>query len=190
MRVFIALDLTSEARREIEKFLKRLEKKHWKVKWEKPEKVHLTLAFLGSIKEEKLDLIKKTCQQVTKVTASFIVSFKGFGCFPDFDFPRLVWLGLKGDLKSLASLQKKLRDQLKDLGFKTEKRPFKPHLTLGRIKRARVRERREIGRQIKALRKIDFKSQWLVDKLVLYESKCLPEGSVYKKIKEFTFGNL
>lgn len=185
MRVFVALDLSSEARREIEKFLKRLEKKHWKVKWEKPEKIHLTLAFLGSIKEEKLELVKEACQQVTKVTISFIVSFKGLGCFPDFDFPRIIWLGLKGDLKSLVELQKRLKDKLGRLGFETEKRPFEPHLTLGRIKRARVRERREIGRQIKGMRKMDFQNQWLINKIVLYESQCLAEGSVYKKIGEF-----
>jgi len=187
MRVFIAFHLSNEPRKEIEKLLKKLQKKHWKVKWERIEKVHLTLFFLGSIRKEKLDLLKKVCRQATKETEVFTVSFKGLGCFPDFDFPRIIWLGLKGDLKSLANLQKNFKRQLRDLGFKTEKRAFKSHLTLGRIKGARARERREIGRQIKGLRIIDFKTPWLVNKIVLYESRCLAEGSVYKKLAEFIF---
>lgn len=187
MRIFIALDLTTEARKEIEKPLKNLGKKHWKVKWEKPEKVHLTLAFFAHLDEEKLSCLKEICKKVSDDTASFKISFKGLGCFPDFDWPRIVWLGLKGDLKSLAALQQKLREGLKESDFKVEKRPFKPHLTLGRIKRAKARERREIGRQIKGMRKIDFKSEWPVDKLMIYESKCLAEGSVYRKLAEFLF---
>lgn len=187
MRVFVALDLTPEARKEIEKLLKNLAKKYWKVKWEKSEKVHITLAFFAHLDEEKLALLKEVCQKIAENLTAFALSFKGLGCFPDFDWPRIIWLGLKGDLKSLAGLEQKLRERLKESGFETEKRPFHPHITLGRIKRARGRERREIGRQIKGLRKLDFKSQWLVDKLVIYESKCLAEGSVYRKIKEFSF---
>ena len=187
MRVFVAIDLTSEARREIAKFLKNLSKKHWKVKWEKSEKVHITLAFFAHLDEEKLALLKEVCKKVASKTSPFALSFKGLGCFPDFDWPRIIWLGLRGDLKSLVALQQKLRERLKESGFETEKRPFHPHITLGRIKRARGKERREIGRQIKALRKIDFKSQWLIDRIVIYESECLPEGSVYKKIEGFSF---
>lgn len=215
MRVFVGFDLTSEPRREIEKLLKKLQKKHWKVKWEKPEKIHLTLAFLGNIKEKQLDLVRKACQEAVRILKQdpdfhqddgggpvqsdkkIILSFKGLGCFPDYEWPRIIWLGLKGDLKSLASLQKNLRDRLENLGFKTEKRSFEPHLTLGRIKKARARERREIGRQIKGMRKIDFKSQWLVDGMVIYESKpgtrilargkCLAGGYVYRKVAEIPF---
>lgn len=189
MRIFIGVDLTAEPKREIEKLLKNLEKKHWKVEWETLEKLHLTLVFLGEISKEKLEMVERACRKVASELKPFIVFFKGLGCFPDFDFPRIIWIGLKGDLKSLAFIQKSLEKDLKDSGFDIKQRPFYPHLTLGRIKNARSRERREIGRQVKALREIDFKSQWLIEKIGLYESICFKEGSVYRKLKEASFSS-
>ena len=194
MRIFIGIPLSKEVEREVEKLYKSLKKKHWKVKWEPIHKIHLTLAFLGNIKNKKsktkntnlkteklqsVGIIKAAVEDVCQSLQSIKVEFKGLGCFPDYDWPRIIWLGLKGDLKSLSFLQKKIRENLKKAGFDFDERPFRAHLTLGRIKRARAKERREIGRQIKKMQKMDFKKEWVIDKVVVYESKCLPKGSKY-----------
>jgi len=182
MRVFISVDLDQPARREIEKLLEILEKKHWKVKWEKPEKLHITLAFLGEIDQSQTSKLKSQIQSLN--VKPFVISFKGLGCFPDYEWPRIIWLGLKGDLKSLAALQKNVQEKLVQSGFKPDIKPFIPHITIGRIKQARAGERHEIARQIRALAKMEFKGEWRVDRVVIYESQTLPEGSVYKKLVE------
>lgn len=187
MRVFVAVDISDETKREIEKILKVLEKKHWPVKWEKPEKLHQTLAFLGSIEEDKLNLVKNACQVALEDIKPFVVSFKGLGCFPSFNWPRVIWLGLKGDLHSLAKIYKQLEENLVKAGFVIKKRPFSPHITLGRIRTERLKERNEISRQLKNLRILDLSSQSLIDRLVIYESQLLKTGSVYKKLEAISF---
>ncbi len=195
MRIFVAIDISSQAKKEIEKLLKVLKRKHWKVKWEKPDKLHLTLAFLGWRKPEKLALITKICQKSATNMEPFMISFKGLGCFPDYDQPRVVWLGLKGDLQTLAKLHKQLNQNLKESGFKIDSRPFSPHITLGRLKKARAKERREIGRQLKSLRIMNspasprrsrgrVESGTRVDRVVIYESKLSRLGAEYKRLKE------
>lgn len=197
MRVFVAIDISDEAKKEVGKLYKVLKKKHWKVKWEPAEKLHFTLAFLGPIDESALQLIKLACQKAIENFSFFEVSFKGLGCFPDYDYPRVIWLGLKGDLKFLAALQKKVLNELENCGIfkslserilKGLKRSFSPHVTLGRVRReVRAKERREIGRQLKGLRIYDLRSKIVVDRVVVYESKLLRTGSVYKKLVEFPF---
>lgn len=196
MRIFIAIDLPKAVKRELGRLLKKLEKKHWKVRWEKAEKLHLTLVFLGWIKliqnskckiqncNSKLKIIKEAVRKGCKDIRPFEVSFKGFGCFPDFDYPRVIWLGLRGDLKALAALQKAIENNLINSRFKVDKRKFHGHLTLGRIRPVKLRERKEIGRQLKKMREIDFKSEILVDKVTIFESKLSPKSSTYKKLGE------
>ncbi len=168
-------------------------------------KLHLTLIFIGDLEKQdifkeiknskgkkqiskeklKIEKIKKALTYASQTIKPFKLSFKGLGCFPDYNWPRVIWLGLKGDLQTLAKIQKKLYDRLVKLGFRLEKRPFKGHITLGRIKNeAKLKHRQEIGRQLKALRQLDFKSELTVNKVVLYESKLSPKGSIYINLLE------
>lgn len=200
MRIFVAIDLSTSAKKEIEKLYKKvLERKHWSVKWERPEKLHLTLAFLGELnKEFRISQIKRLIEKAIKDISPFKVSFKGLGCFPGYDWPRIIWLGLKGDLTSLAKLQKNIcRELLSYYQSPTNevenkivtglRRPFSGHITLGRVRDCRGAERKEIGRQLKNLRILTFKTQLLVDRVVIYESQCLSQGSVYHKLIEIKF---
>jgi len=186
MRVFIAVDLDHPARKELEKLLKKLAKKHWAVKWEAAEKVHITLAFLGET--EGVGEVEGCVGKAAVSFKPFTLSFKGLGCFPDYLLPRIIWLGLKGDLYNLATLQKTIQAKLIQAGFKPDIKPFVPHITIGRVKHARLGQRQEIGRQIKALQKMEFKSAWKVDRVIIYQSQTLPEGSIYRKLSEAVLG--
>jgi len=156
MRLFVALDLSWQSKKEIKKLLSKLFKKHWPVKWVKAGQLHLTLAFLGQLKKEKLKLVNQACRQAVEKIKPFAVSFKGLGCFPGYDWPQVIWLGLKGDLQTLAVLEKKVKQALGQQGFSIDERSFSPHVTLGRIKQAGSGQRKEIGRQLKALRVLDL----------------------------------
>ena len=221
MQVFIAIDISDKAKKEVEKLYKILKRKHWKVRLEPIEKLHLTLVFFGNIgrkniKGEKVQSskckvqsyslkfkmreIRDCVKRAVKEIKPFKISFKGLGCFPDYDYPRVIWLGLKGDLKSLARLQKQILSYLtrdrqlnKIINKSKHKHRFSAHITLGRIKKARIKERREIGRQIKKFKEfknLKFKTfselKMVVDRVVIYESKLLRLGSEYKKLAEIS----
>jgi 2'-5' RNA ligase len=97
---------------------------------------------------------------------------------------RVVWVGLRGDDQALISLQKSVEDALAPLGFEPEDRPFRAHLTLGRVK----------GRQhLRALQDAllthqGFESEVFdVTELVLYKSDLLPDGARYTPLFRASF---
>lgn len=185
-RFFISVNLPKLAQKELGKLIEKLEKFHWPVRWEKPEKIHLTLAFLGQLDQVKLPIGQKAVALAAQEIKPFAVSFKGLGAFPDFIKPRIVWVGLKGDLKSLAALQKSIRSELKKAGLWFDEKPFIPHLTIGRVKRGMSKGALlDLGKKIGQMRKIDFKNEILVDRVAMMKSELRRTGSVYKLLTEF-----
>jgi 2'-5' RNA ligase len=184
MRLFIGVALAPQMHRPVQKLLKELARKHWPVSWEPLEKLHFTLVFLGEVGEGRLPELKQIVEASCARIKPFTLKVKGIGCFPDYFQPRIIWLGLKGDLTSLAALQKQLKAGLSGQGFPTDAKPFRPHITLGRIKEARFRERREIGRQLKGLRIKEIAVEWRVERVGLYSSQTFPAGSVYTLVEE------
>jgi len=182
-RIFIGVQPPSHFQKRLKKLLAKLEKKHWPVKWETPEKLHFTLAFLGWLEKEKVKLVREVVGNICLEISRFKVEIKGLGCFPDYQQPRVIWLGLKGDLKGLAGLQKQLAEELRGRGFRIDQRPFAAHLTLGRIKQARFRQKKEIGRQLKGMQQLEISGGWLVDQVTIFESILGRSGSRYRSIK-------
>lgn len=182
MRLFIAVTPPPSVRRQLVKLFKQLARKHWPVKWEAIEKLHFTLVFLGEVEPQRLVTLQSVVEDTARKIKPFSVAIKGLGCFPDYLLPRLIWLGLKGDLTTLAHLRKLLDQKLLDKGFIFGQKPFVPHLTLGRIKQARFRQKREIGRQLRALRTLEFKSEWQVKTVDIFESQTLASGSIYREV--------
>src|SRR3989344_3979289 len=130
MRVFIALDLNEEIRNylfEVENELKKILKA--KIKWVDKSKIHVTLKFIGEIKEEKINEIKERLRKIN--FEKIILELNEIGFFPNKNKPRVIWVGLK-DEKKVIELQKKIDENLIDL-FSSEQK-FSAHLTLGRIK--------------------------------------------------------
>lgn len=207
IRLFISIELSEEVRKEIERFVKKLKRRHWPVRWVAVENIHITLAFLGwqeqklKIKNEKLkthiknertefedsiralDLIVGCLEKAVEGVEAFEVKIRGIGCFPEFKRPRVVWLGLAGELKSLAWLQKQVNQELEKAGFKIEERKFIPHLTLGRVERGvRARALHNLGDQISRMKVGEFGSKILVEKISVMESKLKREGPEYREL--------
>jgi len=187
MRLFVGIPLDEEARRGVERIVKKLKRGHWPVRWEKAEKWHVTLAFLGDDKRD-LDSLSRLSSAVRKGVReikAFEVGFKGLGAFPDWFLPRIVWMGLKGDLKSMGRMYKKVREELEKKGFEFDRKPFRGHITLGRVKKdAKRKHRLELGKYLKKQRELEIPQKWLVDRVVIYESELGSEGSGYKVIEE------
>ena len=141
IRSFIAVDLSNQARLQIEELVRELKKSDAPVGWVRVEGIHLTLKFLGNVAPEMIEEIKPVLAGIASETGPIHIEPGGCGAFPTIKAPRVIWVGLRGPLGSLAALQKKVEEAMIPFGFAPENRPFKPHLTVGRVK-GRGRPRR------------------------------------------------
>ena len=105
---------------------------------------------------------------------------KGIGVFPDLKNPRVVWVGVCGMVDPLIKLQQSLQENLDLIGFPKEKRRFKAHLTLGRIKTKVPRERLQ-----GAIQKYQsFQTEaFVADRITLFKSDLKPSGAIYTRLK-------
>ena len=130
MRTFVAVEIQSnEVLDNITKLQSDLKIKARPVN---KENMHFTLLFLGEISDEIAPKIMDALQSVT--FSPIQVIFNGVGAFPNPKFPRVIWIGVDDTAgQSLVKLAKQVEEKLNPLGFQSDK-PFKPHLTIFRIK--------------------------------------------------------
>lgn len=176
MRLFIACDLSQAQKHELEIIQHRMTSYLSGVRWVKPQGLHLTLSFLGETDDKLIDPLKIMLEKVAATANPFSLKFGGCGVFPNLSKARVLWIGVREGEEALQNIKKELDYGLEGLGFETEKRPYKPHLTLGRM-RYPVEEKmtrrflEEAG---------DFSSSTVnVSKLVLYESRLTAHGAYY-----------
>ena len=190
IRSFIAVELPEEVKsglREIQNELKSAG--HQFIKWVAPESVHLTLKFLGNISPQKVAEITGVIEKASRGFSSFHLKIGGLGAFPNLNRPRVLWLGISGDVDKLATLQGHVDAGLVALGFAKETRPFAPHLTLARLRdRTSAHEQKDFGDLIT---KTKFKAEYeiTVDSINLMRSQLLPAGAVYNCLSEVMFEN-
>lgn len=99
-----------------------------------PEKIHLTLKFLGDVAEDNLNSVKQALEPVRESHEPVEVSTSGFGAFPSEKRARILWAGVGEGSGALRALARDVDDLLEPAGFERERRPYVPHLTLGRVR--------------------------------------------------------
>ncbi len=134
IRTFICIELPEEVIERIAHYQNRVRALGGGVRWAKPAFIHLTLKFLGDVEKERLAEVKAAVINACKNVSSFSLQIDGTGAFPNMKRPRVYWLGFKSIPEMLQTLQASLEEELYRIGFAKEKRAFKPHLTLGRVK--------------------------------------------------------
>jgi 2'-5' RNA ligase len=177
MRVFIAVEISDEVRKMVAERIKHLrgEFTDLRVGWDKPEKLHLTLKFLGDIGVEKLAALKTAVVAATKDIPPFDLKIEGVGSFPPRGATRVLWLGVTDKTGSLHEIWQRLERECESIGFERERRDFKPHLTIARLKEpARSRE------LVRLHLETDFPAAaFRVDQLIVFQSELFPTGSRY-----------
>jgi RNA 2',3'-cyclic 3'-phosphodiesterase len=158
------------------------------VSWTEPEQIHLTLHFLGGVEREKLCGFEAALETVCKTAQAFPLRARGLGAFPGIKRPRIIWAGLRGALESLETLKSQLEPQFVELGYVPEKRPFHPHLTIGRVKEMNRRQEQSLARDLDQHRETDF-GEWTVQRVDLMQSQLTPTGSRYTLVKSFNLAN-
>ncbi len=183
-RMFIALELPEVALEAIDRAQRRLKQAipERAVRWVRPEGIHLTLKFLGDVPREQVAAVQEGLAAAAAGHRPLALGVEGIGCFPNTQRPRVVWLGVTGDLRQLEALQRSVEQHIAPLGFPTEGRGFTPHLTLGRTQRNASRDEvAQIGRAVE--KGIDgWLATWQADTLSLMRSQLRPDGAVYTQV--------
>ena len=175
MRTFVAIEISNgNIINSIKKFQSEI---NINAKPIEPKNCHFTLQFLGEISEE---ISQKIIQALHKIEfSSFSVNLKGVGAFPKPKFPRIIWIGTdENGGNMLIQLSKKVEKVLEPLGFFSDK-PFKPHITVFRIKKKIGDITKELDRQ----KMIDFGIQEVTN-IKLKKSELTPNGPIYSDIEE------
>ena len=180
IRSFLAFELPPEIREKIGEVSIELQKLTLPVRWVKVTNIHLTIIFLGYVDEDKIDDIKEKVNLVVQRFSIFKTRLNGIGVFPNWRKPRVIWIGLGEEIERLSNLREELQTGLKVLGFKPEKRPFAPHLTIGRFKGLLDRDE-ELKSILDRYHDLSGDLQYL-NELVLFKSDLKPDGPVYTKM--------
>jgi RNA 2',3'-cyclic 3'-phosphodiesterase len=176
LRTFIAVDLPAGIQAALDQFEQALQKAQAPITWVRPERLHLTLKFLGDVAPERIQEIQTSLGKVSESVSPFRLQPAGCGAFPSLKQMRVIWVGLKGDAPALNLLQQGVEEAMVKLGFKKEDRPFRGHLTLGRVKgRQHLRNVQDL-----LVANQGFETEAFdVTELVLYKSELRPEGARY-----------
>jgi 2'-5' RNA ligase len=185
-RLFVALDPPEPVRRRLAALAVELRRAAGRaadeIRWVEPEKIHLTVQFLGAVPEERVPAVEEAVRAAAAAARPLSLAVRGAGGFPNARRPRVVWAGLAGDVAPLAALAEDLGRRLAPLGFPPEERAFSPHLTLGR-----ARDRRGAPGMAGALARVAHGdgAPWRAAELVLIESHLSPKGPRYEPVARF-----
>ncbi len=184
MRIFIAVEIPHEIREKIYKDLVPLRKTFPKVKWIRPENLHLTLKFLGEVSEKKLKVIHEKISDLSSFK-SFSIKFLGLGGFPNLSRPKVIWMGIDQGEEELSNIASYLESELEKVGFHLENRSFQAHLTLARVKD--FREVKGFCEKASFFDKTSFAS-FSVNMVSLIQSSLTREGATYQCLHQIRLG--
>ncbi len=177
IRAFVALALEPALAAEIGKIQQSLDLRGGAVRWVHTEQLHLTLQFLGHVASDRLSDLTAALRRACSRTTPFQLTLEGVGCFPNVRNPRIIWIGIQGDLATLGSLQERIAQETTPFGDHRDPRAFQPHLTIGRVK-AFGSEARKVGQAIEWAA-VDELGVWTIQNVLFVRSELASEGSHY-----------
>jgi RNA 2',3'-cyclic 3'-phosphodiesterase len=176
LRLFVALNFLPQVRQALWQATTPLRDLGLPVKWVRDDGVHLTLKFLGEVPAERDQELRDALTRAASGARALTLAIGGFGVFPDFNRPRVVWVGIAPE-PALELLQHQVEREYASLGFPTEARAFRPHLTLGRA--AREARARDFAGLEAALGQLRYEETVVVGALDLMQSTLQSGGAVY-----------
>ena len=180
IRTFLAFDLPDNIKNSVIEIKNHLQNySNRKIKWVEDENLHITLQFMGDIKESDIKTVANGLQNVLSNLSAFEFSFAKMELIPGRE-PRLVWLKFETESNEIFKRHKRIRTYLYEMGYKIEKKPLKFHLTLGRIKKPL--DYYEIESFLKFKPKIE---SFVANNITLYKSFLTPKGPIYTPLDNF-----
>jgi 2'-5' RNA ligase len=194
IRAFLAVALPEDVRARIARIQQDLQShltpelpRVVRISWVRPASIHLTIKFLGDIDEQIIEPLREALAEVCKDQQAISIPLERLGAFPSSQAPRVLWVGASDrweqgeDAKRLAVLHETIETCCDSLGFASDSRPLKPHLTLARVKTGE----RQCGQALASSAVLDrpLSSGFLtVESVALMKSELKPTGSVYTKL--------
>lgn len=154
------------------------------VRWTRPEQCHLTLCFLGNVPAAQIPELTRGLAATLAGCAEFSLELDAAGAFPSLAAPRVIWLGLRGDLGALRELQQRVAIAAAGFAEHREERAFHPHLTMGRVIARDARTARALG-ELMARAPAPPPAAWRVTAVRLFKSVLQPDGAVYSVLATF-----
>ena len=148
------------------------------MKWVDTNNLHLTLKFLGNTTPFQMDEVKRLLISSTANHPIFQLSLSGVGFFRSKGQPRVLFARVQ-DFLPLELLFSEIDNKLNDMGFESEQREFKPHLTLARIKH--IQNKRSFYGVINKLKNTNLQKS-TISEVVYFKSNLTPQGPVYEEL--------
>ena len=184
LRTFLAVPVTEEVRSKKNMLYSTLEGSPAKINWVKNTHLHLTLKFLGYTPELSNSEVIDHIETTTRDVKPFNLIIEETGCFPIPERPRVLWMGVTGDLKPLLNLVSRIERSLDGLGFPKERQDYSAHITLARVKYPQ-KCTPDVGLFLKSsYDPIDF----TVDRVQFLSSELLPSGTIYTLLGSYPLG--
>lgn len=178
LRSFIALELSGEIRTKTRRLIESLRPTTDNVKWVAEPSLHLTLKFLGEIDYRDVAQVDRALQGAVSELPPFLAELRGTGAFPTLERPRTIWVGVGEGADEIIELHGRVEERLAPLGFRSEHRKFRPHVTIGRVRHSPLGEP-ALAEQLAAQR--DFLAGTMdVGEVVLFSSTLGREGPSYE----------
>jgi 2'-5' RNA ligase len=184
MRCFIAIELPDEVRDRLADLQEQMAGLGRAVRWSKVESVHLTVKFLGEVPDQRVAEVCETARRIAEKHPVFDLEVAGAGCFPPRGLARIIWAGIPQLPQPLVDCQRECEEQFAAMGFEKENRPYKPHLTVGRVNDPGASNRvRQLLRQFESFTAGAFTA----DELTVFQSELRRGGSVYTPLARAPF---
>ena len=176
IRTFVAVVLDEELRHRISGVQEHAMKLAPGVKWVSPDNFHVTLKFLGDVRRDKLSYVQAAIDDVAGTLPAFDLSIRGMGVFPTPKRPRVIWVGVEEGREQLVALAHAVEDRLVRAGFEKDEKPFRSHITIGRVKEAKP-----VDGLVEGLEEIDTSELGVqrVESICLMQSVLRPGGPSY-----------
>ena len=174
MRAFLAVEISDDVKKYLKTIIKSMSMNVDGVKWVKEAGQHITLKFLGEIEDEKAWKIKDAILHIEGKQAPFVVTTKSIDAFPDRRRARVIVITLENGVDNIKNIYNDIEESIFTLGIEKEKRPFTPHITLGRKKVSAPIPDKVFGN----IDNIGF----VPDSIVLFKSVLRPEGALYTPV--------
>ena len=188
IRVFIAVDLPDAVKEEIGKLIVSIDGLEVRgVRTVRAEGLHLTLRFLGDVDSDVVPSIVSAMETAAAESSPLELTLAGTGAFPNTATPRTLWVGMKGDLDQLVTLQRGVQSALETAGFDRSWERFSPHVTIARVRdRVPSNHRRRVTDALREVIPSPIKVR--VDSITLMRSTPQPGGSIYTHLHTAPLG--
>lgn len=180
MRCFTAIPVSEATREQVGALIETLQRGvRGRISWVAQKNLHFTLHFFGEIRSDQADALAAAMEPAVSGLAPFTMAYGDVGAFPNLRRPSVIWLGLRHGAEEIEALKIALDHAIETTGIPFDRKRFHPHLTLGRVRDARI----HFGDTQAEITSNDTASE-----VILMESTLAPNGSIYSPYRRLSFG--